>query len=99
MLIETTIKCNNRTKQTKQVSLTNKNPPETYFWEEFPVRRGGGIGARVVELIAGTGGKEICFLARGGAGGSFSEDDEIFERVSSLELLLLLLVTIEGSFA
>lgn len=40
------------------------------------------------------GGKEICFLARGGAGGRFrSDDDEILDRVSSFELLLLLLIT------
>lgn len=59
------------------------------------------MGARVIVLIwAETGGKEICFLARGGAGGRIlSEDDETLDRVSSLELLLLLLVTIEGSFA
>lgn len=54
------------------------------------------MGARFViwRLWAETGGKEICFLARGGAGGRFrSDEDEMFERVSSLELLLLLLVT------
>lgn len=43
------------------------------------------MGVRVLGVERG---KEICFLARGGAGGRFrSEDDEIFERVSSLELL------------
>lgn len=59
----------------------------TYFCVEF-VLRGGGMGARVLGFERG---KEICFLARGGAGGRRSEDDDIFERVSSLELLLLLL--------
>lgn len=47
------------------------------------------MGARVLDVERGS---ETCFLARGGAGGRLrSEDDEIFERVSSLELLLLLL--------
>lgn len=47
------------------------------------------MGARALDVERGN---EICFLARGGAGGRFrSEDDEMFERVSSLELLLLLL--------
>lgn len=47
------------------------------------------MGARGVDVVRGN---ENCFLARGGAGGRLrSEDDEMFERVSSLELLLLLL--------
>lgn len=56
------------------------------------VRRGGGIGVLAVRTFeVETGGKEICFLARGGAGGRLRSDDEdILERVSSFELLLLL---------
>lgn len=34
-------------------------------------------------------GKEICFLGRGGGGGKRSELDEILERVSSFDVLLL----------
>lgn len=70
----------------------------TYFWFEV-VRRGGGMGARLDIWTFWTemGGKEICFFARGGAGGRFrSDDDEILDRVSSFELLLLLLITRGG---
>lgn len=34
-------------------------------------------------------GKEICFLALGGGGGKRSELDEIFDLVSSLDVLVL----------
>lgn len=55
--------------------------------------RGGGIGALLATAddCNETGGKEVCFFIRGGAGGSAprSELDEIFERVSSFEVLLL----------
>lgn len=77
--------------------MTSARPKskKTYFWLEV-VRRGGGIGVRVFNWMPWPemGGKEICFFARGGAGGRFRSDDEdMFERVSSLELLLLLLMT------
>lgn len=35
-------------------------------------------------------GKENCFFARGGGGGKRSELEEIFERVSSFDVLLLI---------
>lgn len=37
----------------------------------------------------GASGNDICFFARGGGGGKRSELDETFERVSSLDVLLL----------
>lgn len=88
-------KFQNVNKLSSNIFLTSAT---TYFWLEF-VRRGGGIGARFVGWLFWTeiGGNEICFLARGGAGGRFrSDDDEIFERVSSLELLVL---TTKGFFS
>lgn len=67
----------------------------TYF------ERGGGMGVRldiddivVVTVVDVSGnefcnGNDICFFARGGGGGKRSELDETFDRVSSLEVLVL----------
>lgn len=71
--------------------------PMTHFCVEFDLRGGTG-GAERIEVCDGVGdgameGNEIGFLALGGAGGRFprSDDDDMFDRVSSFELLLLLL--------
>lgn len=64
-----------------------------------PLDRGGGIGFRdeiddvIVVCVGGNEickGNEICFFTRGGGGGNLSELDEILERVSSFDVLLLM---------
>lgn len=70
----------------------------THFCVEFDLRGGTGGADRIIDICEGVSegameGNEIGFLARGGAGGRLprSDDDDMFDRVSSLELLLLLL--------
>lgn len=64
----------------------------THFWAEFDLLGGTGGALTNDWDDVDIEGKEIGFFPRGGAGGRFlSDDDEIFDRVSSFELLLLLL--------
>ena len=83
---------NAQTTANNKLKESSKSPVKTYFWIEF-VRRGGGMGARFVNwMFWDVMGRDNCFLARGGAGGRIrSDEDEMFDRVSSFELLLLLL--------
>lgn len=70
----------------------------THFGVVFDLRGGTGGAERIAAICDDVNdglmdGKETAgFLARGGAGGRFrSDDDDMFDRVSSFELLLLLL--------